>query len=216
MAGAMKDECFAFRPVLAERLLLGTPLPAAVSRHLDQCQDCSREASELGDVVRSLRRTDPRVEAVAREWPSRELDDRIRDVVQAAARPRRRRRFAVAVAAAAIVAATAVVAPLVAGPEQPPATAATLVRQGPMISHPWGTEVPVSLSGLQPGQIYRLMTVNSAGARAPGGSVRAATGEPVSTRMVTGMRRDAITALIVEDEEGATVIHVPVAPPPTT
>lgn len=84
-----------------------------------------------------------------------------------------------------------------------------------MVTRPWGTEVPVALSGLRSGETYRMMTVNAAGARTSGGSVRAATDEPVSTRMVTAMRRDTITALIVEDEEGRVVARVPVKPPPT-
>ncbi|WP_439663544.1 hypothetical protein ACSHWB_20165 [Lentzea sp. HUAS TT2] len=227
MAGLMNQECLSVRSLLTERLLLGKALTKELSRHLDRCPECTREVSEIGDVVRTLRLTDPQfsretaVGVVTDERPSLELGDRIRrDVARgrpgaATVRHRIRHRVAVGVAAAALVAAAAVAVPLATRQDPAPATAVALVREGPMVISPGGTEVPIVLSGLQPGAVYRMMTVNAAGARSPGGSVRATGDEPIATRMVTAMHRDTITDLILEDEEGRVVARLPVTPPPT-
>ncbi|MGW4102714.1 hypothetical protein [Streptomyces sp. NPDC004976] len=223
MAGTMNKECFPFRPLLTEHLLLGTPLPEDLARHLDRCPDCTREAAELDDVVRTLQRSDPFADwagargAAAKARPSKDLGDRIRQVVAdpKPVRPRFRRRVTLGVAAAFVTAA-AVAVPLGLEEDQPaPTTAVVLVREGKMIDRPWGTEVPVSLSGLEKGETYRMVTVNADGTRVPGGSVRDDSGEQVSTRMVTAMPKETITALIVEDEDGRVVTHVSVVPPPS-
>lgn len=222
MARIMNEECSFFRPLLTEHLLLGTPLPKESSRHVEECPECTREVSDLGEVVRTLRRADPLsgwTGAQASETParpSRDLSDRIRREVTGSktARPRPRRRIALGVAAAFVTAAAAVF-PLAADRNPSPAPSVVLVRQGRMIERPWGTEVPVALSGLEAGEMYRLMAVNADGRRAPGGSVQTTSGDRVSTRMVTGMRKDTITALIVEDEEGHIVTRVPVLPYPS-
>ncbi|MFE5259749.1 anti-sigma factor [Streptomyces coelicoflavus] len=225
MAGTMNKACVPYRPLLTEHLLLGTPLPEELSRHLDQCPDCAREAAETEDVVRTLRRADPFADLAGAgapavpPRPSRELGDRIRRVVAdppPAPRTRYRRRIALGVSAAFVTAAAAVV-PLTLDQDQPPpATTASvvLVRDGGMVERPGGTEVPVVLSGLKKGETYRMMTVNADGKRMPGGSVRADSDADVSTRMMTAMRRDTITALLVEDESGRVVTHVRVSAPP--
>ncbi|WP_331767855.1 hypothetical protein [Embleya sp. NBC_00896] len=222
MAGAMNEECFPFRPLLTEHLLLGTPLPQEVSRHLGRCPDCTREAAETDDVVRTLRRANPLADwtrpqgAETRARPSRDLGDRIRrDVVKAkTARTSRGQRIALGVAAALVTVAAAVLVPLTADQDHraPHTSSVVMVRQGQMVDRAWGTEVPVALSGLEAGQTYRMMTVNAEGTRAPGGSVRATTGESISLRMVTAMRKDTIIALIVEDAKGHVVTHVLVTP----
>ncbi|MFF0515553.1 hypothetical protein [Streptomyces sp. NPDC004250] len=226
MAGTMNKACVPYRPLLTEHLLLGTPLPEELSRHLDQCPDCAREAAETEDVVRTLRRADPLADltgvvAPVHAQPSRDLGDRIRRVIaapQSTPRPRYRRRIALSVAAAFVTAA-AVVVPLTLGQDQPqPATASVvLVRDGRMVERPGGTEVPVVLSGLKEGETYRMMTVNAEGTRMPGGSVRADSDEDVSTRMMTAMRRNTITALLVEDESGrvVTLVRVSTLPSPS-
>ncbi|MFD8097415.1 hypothetical protein [Streptomyces malaysiensis] len=227
MAGIMNKECFSYRSLLTEHLLLGMPLPRELVRHLDQCPDCAREASEVDDVVRILQQADPLAgmtgarASAAHARPSKDLRDRIRREVtatQSASRPRLRRRRRIALGLAVVCAtAAAVIIPFAAGQDQPPpATSVVLVRQGRMVEHPWGTEVPVALSGLKTGETYRVMTVNAAGTRLSGGSVRAATAEPVTFRMVTAMRKDTITALIVEDAEGRVVTRVPVGTFPST
>ncbi|MER5359064.1 hypothetical protein [Streptomyces sp. NPDC002785] len=226
MAGAMNKECFPYRPLLTEHLLLGTPLPKELSRHLDQCPDCTREASETEDVVRTLERVNPLAEwtrtpaSELHARPSRELKSRTRREMAGAKVPRFSpgRRIALGVAAAA-AAVTAVIIPLNTADQEgggaPQATSAVMVRQGKMIDRPWGTEVPVALSGLKAGKNYRLMTANADGKRISSGSVRAESGEKVFFRMMTAMRKDTITELIAEDEQGRVVTRVPVSPSQT-
>jgi hypothetical protein len=86
------------------------------------------------------------------------------------------------------------------GPEA--AAAVHLARTGQMTPRPWGTEIPVALSHMQPGQTYQFMTENAAGQLDQAGSARAMTGTSVRTDMVTAMRRDTIVALLVEDQHG--------------
>ncbi|MEF9915496.1 hypothetical protein RJT17_35965 [Streptomyces sp. P5-A9] len=224
MAGAMNKECFPFRPLLTEHLLLGTPWPKELSRHLDQCPDCTREAGETEDVVRTLQRVNPladwaRVPAPEiHARPSRELRERIRREMdgEKTARTTRGRRIALGLAAACVT-ATAVIIPLNTPDQEsraPEATSVVLVRQGKMIDRPYGTEVPVALSGLRAGETYHMVTVNADGTRISGGSVRAENGEQFSFRMVTAMDKDTITELMVEDEDGRVVTRVPVRPSP--
>ncbi|MFF5408603.1 hypothetical protein ACFY8K_37890 [Streptomyces misionensis] len=54
--------------------------------------------------------------------------------------------------------------------------------------------MPVTLSGLRPGQTYRLMTADADGRRMPAGSLRAADAR-LYTRVMTAMSRKRPTAL---------------------
>lgn len=224
----MNNDCTHLRPHLTEHLLLGTPLPRDLTRHLNQCPDCTREATELDDVIHTLRHGDPLAGLVSphaddpEARPSEDLWERIRrgttEAETVAVRPvRRRRRIALGVAAAFVTAAAFVV-PFTETHDQTPAhttASVVLVRDGKMTEHPWGTEVPVALSGLKAGETYRMMAANASGTRLPGGSVRVTTDKPITTTMTTAMRKDTITALIVEDAHGHVVTRVPVTPRPS-
>ncbi|MFI6864997.1 hypothetical protein ACIBKZ_34855 [Streptomyces sp. NPDC050421] len=222
MAGTMNKNCVPFRPLLTEHLLLGTPLPEELSRHLGQCPDCTREASETDDVVRTLQRVNPLADwahpraSETHARPSNDLGDRIRRDMAGAktVRTGRGRRIVVGVAASLVTAAAVIIPLNMADRSQPLGTAVVLVRQGQMVDQAWGTEVPVALSGMEAGETYRVMAVNADGTRLSGGSVRAGSGQQISFRMVTAMRKNTITALIVEDEEGRVVSRVPVRPSP--
>ncbi|MEU8624525.1 hypothetical protein [Streptomyces sp. NPDC048669] len=222
MAGTMNKNCFPFRPLLTEHLLLGTPLPEELSQHLRQCPDCTREASETDDVVRTLRRVNPLADwahpraSDEHARPSGDLGDRIRRDMAGAktVRTGRGRRIVLGVAASFVTAAAVIIPLNMPDHSQAPGTAVVLVRQGQMVDQAWGTEVPVALSGMEAGETYRVMTVNADGTRLPGASVRADSGERISFRMVTAMDKDTITALIVEDEEGHVVSRVPVRSSP--
>lgn len=228
MARIMNHECARYRPLLAEHLTLATPMRADLTLHLDQCPDCTRETSELDDVVRTLRRANPVAGWAAApgtaagkrlsEQPTPELGDRIRRNVAGTrpVRPHRPRHAAGVLVAAALAVAMVVPVSILVNHEPSPATSVALIREDPMISHPWGTEIPVTLSGLEPQETYQMMVVNADGERAPGGSVQVATDEPVATRMTTAMPKSTITALVVEDDKGRTVLSVPVEPLPTT
>jgi hypothetical protein len=219
----MNTACQGARPVLAEHLMLEVPLPEDTARHVDQCPECRREVTEINDVVRTLRRAAPG-SAEAKDLagaqtvalPHRSGDRVGIGVVRAdRARPRRRHRLVMGVAGG-LAAVAAVLVPVTAQQHvAQPKTSVALEREGQMAAHAWGTEVPVALTGLQPGRTYRLMTADASGSSAPGGSVRVAVDETVYTRIVTAMRRDAITDLIVEDEHGHVVVRVPIAPPPS-
>lgn len=220
MVGPMNDNCFPHRAVLTEHQLLGTPLPDEVVRHVEHCPDCAREVLETDDVVRTLQRGGPENDAPGRrmaqpvDGPPAALRDRI--VRQLEDHPPRRRRLPRAViglAAAAVVAAAVVIPMSLGGDRAPePVSDVALSRHGRMIEKPWGTEVPVSLSGLRNGRTYRMMAVNAEGKKVPGGSLRGAGGAPMTFRMVTAMPRDTISALIVEDEHGRVLTRLPVRP----
>lgn len=220
MAGTMNKNCVPYRPLLTEHLLLGTPLPEELSQHLGQCPDCTREASETDDVVRTLQRVNPLADwasppaSETHTRPSKDLRDRIRRDTAGveAARTGRGRRIVLGVAASFVTAAAVIIPLSMPDRSQAPGTAVVLVRQGQMVDQAWGTEVPVALSGMEAGETYRVMTVNADGTRLSGGSVRADSGERISFRMVTAMHKDTITALIVEDEEGRVVSRVSVRP----
>lgn len=87
-----------------------------------------------------------------------------------------------------------------------------LLRDGLMIPHPWGAEVPIVLEGLQNGRTYHLATQDASGNLAPAGSVRA-DGRTVRTHMTTAMTRDQITALLITDSVGTSLARMAVQPP---
>ncbi|KAF2775053.1 hypothetical protein STPH1_7240 [Streptomyces sp. OM5714] len=207
----MNEACVHHRSFLTEHLLLGTPLPAELSRHLDQCPDCAREAAETEDVGRTMRRVD----AFAR-WkvtPHGPVPSVNGTETPGPARTGPGKRIALGFAAA-LVAAAAVAVSVGLTHEQgaDPTLSTAAIRYGEMIGRPWGTEVPVVLSGLSTGETYRLTTVGADGARAVGGSVQAASAERFTFRIVTSMDQDTITELIVEDGEGHVIARVPVCP----
>lgn len=217
-------DCHTARLELTELLLLGRPLPARLSWHVSTCADCAREVEEISAVTRTLRRAEPVSFGGTESAPPpdagsrRELGVRIAREVRSARVARWRRRIVVAAAAVVLVGCGALIPVLsqaFSATQPGPSAVRTvgLARTGVMIPHPWGTEVPVALSGLQPGQLYRLMTENGAGQQAPAGSVRVASAEPVRTNMVTAMSRDSIVTLLVENQQGQQVAAVAVSPP---
>ncbi|TVT60231.1 hypothetical protein FNH05_04825 [Amycolatopsis rhizosphaerae] len=212
----MNPACAALRPELAETLMLGRPLTFVQRRHLAGCPGCAREADEIREVVATLDQAEgfPRsagpapgpVEAAGGLGPRIAADIRRKRV----AGTRRRRALAVFAAAAAILGAL-VFTPVLGrgGPE--PAHPVALAREGRMIPQPWGTEVPITLTGLDQGKTYRLMTADATGNTMPAGTVRAESDQPLHTHMVTAMNRAAIRLLIVADQDGRPVGQLPVA-----
>ncbi|WP_399896492.1 hypothetical protein ACGH7X_41505 [Streptomyces sp. BBFR51] len=201
MAGTMNKACVHQRPFLTEYLLLGTPLPEELSRHLDQCPDCAREAAETEDVSRTMRRVD----ASAR-WKAAPQGPVCSVNGTEAPKPVRTGPGTCITLgfAAALVVAAAVVVPLGVTHRQgaDPTPSAALITHGEMIGRPWGTEAPVVLSRLSSGETYRLTTPGADGASA----------ERLIFRIVTSMDKDTITELIVEDGEGHVIARVPMCP----
>lgn len=218
MAGSVSAPCQDIRPLLAEYMMLDVPLPRSIAQHLGQCPECLREAAEIKDVVRTLERAAPEAAAVRRAGvpallPLPDKGGRIHTKSSRTGRAgaRRRDRVAIGAAAAVLCAIAAVFVPLsIESHPAPSALALSLAREGRMVSYPWGTEVPVALTGLRPGQTYRLMTADSSGRSTPGGSVRATVDETVHTRIMTAMPREAIAALLVEDDNGRVLARMPI------
>ncbi|WP_223736979.1 hypothetical protein, partial [Streptomyces purpurogeneiscleroticus] len=58
MAGPMSALCQAVRSQATELLLLGRPLPAALTRHLAGCEECAAECEGVRRVVRTFERAE--------------------------------------------------------------------------------------------------------------------------------------------------------------
>ncbi|MFD9903548.1 hypothetical protein [Streptomyces sp. NPDC059063] len=211
MAGTMNDFCTAIREEVTELLLLGRPLPAPLARHIASCEGCAEEAEGVRRVVRTFERTDSlRVPPALPELSGTTAVD------TAWGRRRVRRRVAAGIASLVLAACAAFVAVVAATGNDTRTSAASVqvAQDGKMIAHPWGTEIPVSLSGLRAGSTYRLMTGNASGERVQAGSVRASgQGEaPLRVRLTTAMSKDAIATLYVQDADGRFVAQAPAGP----
>lgn len=211
----MNAGCATHRGELTEQLLLGLPLTAELSRHLAECAWCARELGEISEVVATLHRAESSFRGAHRApaplesppVPGPWITERI-----PAHGPGRKRRFALLAAAAAIIGGAALV-PLLHSGTGGAANDVALARVGYMVAHPWGTEVPIALTGLHLGQTYHLLTADAAGDRAPAGSVRATGDRTVRARMVTAMSRGAITVLMVADQGDDQVAAIPIDSP---
>ncbi|MFE3168882.1 hypothetical protein [Streptomyces sp. NPDC059224] len=207
----MNDFCTAIREEVTELLLLGKPLPAPLARHVASCEGCSEEAEGVRRVVRTFERAD-----------SLRVPSALPDAGRASAgvlsqkRGRIRRRMAAGIASLVLAACAAFVTVVAtSGNDTRTSVAAVQVAQdGEMISHPWGTEIPVSLSGLRDGTTYRLMTGNSRGDRVQAGSVQPSgpSDGPMRVHLTTAMRKDTITTLYVQDADGHFVAQAAVGP----
>ncbi|MCQ8833923.1 hypothetical protein [Streptomyces malaysiensis] len=207
----MSDFCTTVRGEVTELLLLGKPLPVPLARHVASCEGCAEEAEGVRRVVRTFERAESvRIPSALPESGGASA------VVSVRPLGRVRRRMAVGIVCV-VLAACAVFATVMAtsGDDTRTHVAAVHVAQdGAMVSHPWGTEIPVSLSGLRASGTYRLMTGNARGDRVQAGSVRASgrDGAPLHVRMTTAMHKDTITTLYVQDADGHFVAQAPVGP----
>jgi hypothetical protein len=204
----MNSRCDSRLGEITEQLMLGRPLTGEMYRHVASCPGCAREVGEISEVVAMLVRAEPSVAqapVVVPLPPLPELGPR-------PTRHRTGRRTALFAAAAALVAGLAIV-PVVAASDDAPADTVALARTGYMVTRPWGTEVPISLTGVRSGHTYNLMTEDTAGHRVPAGSIRPASDEPVHTRMVTAMSRESIAVLLVEDQQDRQMVKAPIDGP---
>ncbi|MFA7754966.1 hypothetical protein V5F01_15285 [Streptomyces sp. NRRL B-2790] len=207
----MNDFCIAIREEVTELLLLGKPLPASLARHVASCEGCSEEAEGVRRVVRTFERAD------SLRVPSALPDvNRASAVAPSQPRGRIRRRVAAGIASVALAACAGFVTVVAtSGNDTHTSVASVRVAQdGEMISRPWGTEIPVSLSGLRDGGTYRLMTGNARGDRVQAGSVQASgqSDAPMRIRLTTAMSKNTITTLYVQDADGRFVAQAPVGP----
>ncbi|PAU47030.1 hypothetical protein [Streptomyces albireticuli] len=207
----MNDFCTAIREEVTELLLLGRPLPDPLARHAASCEGCAQETEGVRRVVRTFERADfLRVPSALPEPSGTTVVDTVR------ARMPVRRLVAAGIASLVLAACAAFVTVVAdAGDDTRTSVASVHVAQdGEMIAHPWGTEIPVSLSGLRAGGTYRLMTGDSGGERVQAGSVRVSgRGEaPLRVRMTTAMSKDAVVTLYVQDADGRFVAQAPAGP----
>ncbi|GAA3755667.1 hypothetical protein [Streptomyces tremellae] len=205
MAGTMNGYCRDVREEITELLLLDRPLPAPLARHVASCEGCAAEAEGVRRVMRTFERADSPLAPWTPPAPA------------PVPRPRRVRRRAAVAAGSVVLAACAALATVVVTSDDGTHTSVAAVRlaqDGAMVPHAWGTEIPVSLSGLDAGGTYRLMTGDAHGERLPAGSVHAGGrgGAPMHVRMTTAMPRDSITTLYVQDAAGHFVASTPVRP----
>ncbi|MFJ2241829.1 hypothetical protein [Streptomyces sp. NPDC087859] len=206
----MNDVCGAIREEATELFLLDKPLPAPLTRHVASCRGCSEELEGVLRVMRTFERADSLHVASAfgagqavpvalkRKWG------------------RIRRRAAAGIASLVLAACAAFVAVVVTSGDTTRTSVASVhvAQDGEMIAHAWGTEIPVSLSGLQDGDTYRLMTGNARGERVQAGSVQASgqSRGPVRVRLTSAMNKDTITTLYVQDADGRFIAQTPVGP----
>ncbi|MDO0924021.1 hypothetical protein QQY24_00620 [Streptomyces sp. TG1A-8] len=214
----MNTTCHAVRMELTELLMLERPLPTPLARHLAGCDACADEAEGVRRVIRTFERAESPLTIRDDAHPARLARTPLgRAVRTKPSYARGRRRAALVTAAVALACCVAVTVTADGDRSAPAATRVTLSREGRMVERGWGTEVPVSLSGLRPGQTYRLMTADADGRRMPAGSLRADEGgSSLHTRMMTAMPRRRISVLLVQDEHGRLVASVKVTPPPAT
>jgi len=214
VAGMTEMECQTNRLDVTESLMLGRPLSEPLVRHVERCSACAQDLAEVHEVKRALDwMSQPVPFDPGRPAGHPELGERITRRVRSV-RMARQRRIVISVAAAAVIGVAGLI-PVFGGvggplPEQSQSAVQTvaLVRTGRMVAQPWGTVVPVALSGLTPGHIYRLMTTDASGRQVQAGSVRSANGLPISTSMTTAMSRDSINALLVLDDQGRKVAEL--------
>ncbi|MDH6455323.1 MULTISPECIES: hypothetical protein [unclassified Streptomyces] len=207
----MNDFCTAIREEVTELLLLGKPLPAPLARHVASCEGCSEEAEGVRRVVRTFERAD------SLRVPSA-LPDAGRTSAGVPSRKRVpiSRRMAAGVSSLVLAACAAFVTIVAtSGNDSHTSVAAIQVAQdGEMIAHPWGTEIPVSLSGMRDGTTYRFMTGNARGDRVQAGSVQPSgqSDGPMRVHLTTAMRKDTITMVYVQDADGQFVAQAAVGP----
>jgi anti-sigma factor RsiW len=166
--------------------LLGALAPeerAALEAHLEGCEECRREAREIGPVAELLARADP-AHLHAAPAPPAGLPGRIAAQIRRERRDARRRRTRVAAAlagAAAALAAIAVaaVALLSSGSAEPAAervaftgVPADIHLSAELEPRAWGSQVYVHVEGIHPGTLCTVWLHRASGGRVPAGSFR--------------------------------------------
>ena len=186
---------------------------AAVLRaHLDGCEECRREATELSPIGELLSRADPARLAPTPRPPASLAGlvlARIRE--ERRARRQRRLRLALAGAGAALVLGGGVLAGAALlgspGPDEPAEPQPVVVRHGAggldlsaqLFARHWGTEIHVYVHGAKPGEWCRVFVRDRGGGRLAAGSFRYARDtHDASPSFSIGLTIDQIRALEIE------------------
>ena len=217
------------RELLGAYVLGKLPDDEAVSlrAHVDGCPTCQAELQELAPLAVALRGVDlERVDA--RATPAPDLGDRIVQQVRRSERESRRRRDVRGGLSAALVAA-AVLAAFVLGarlglPGQETIGSVTsagapveeidveTVSQGVdatagLVTHTWGTEIQIIISGLEPGGVYSVDFLEDDGTLVPAGTFLGTGADSVRCSLNAALPRDRAARVVVTDISGAVVVQ---------
>ncbi|MEE8603361.1 hypothetical protein [Euzebya tangerina] len=124
-----------------------------------------------------------------------------------------RRLAATAAAAAAIVVVFGAGRLSAPAPAEPPLEAISFtviedieVVEADLINHTWGTELVMTVTDVAPGGVYQVAFLDQDGQPVEAGSFLGAE-EPVICRMNAAILREAVTGLVVQGPDGATVLR---------
>ena len=223
-----------YRELLGSYVLgrLGDAEAAELERHLDRCEACRTEETELRAVTSLMPAPDA-------DWsPPPDLEDR----VVAAVLPEQgsegtphgdRGRYGVqnrfvlglAVAAAVLVAAVGLAVFLTTGQEGPPGLGeaepiafseapAGVSTDAAIVAHTWGTEVNLEVEGLNPGEVYTVLIERDDGKSVSAGTFVAVETQPVECQLNGAVLRQDASAVSVKDAQGDEVLRSELRPRP--
>ena len=207
--------------------LLDDAEAAELGRHLEGCEACRAEASELRAVAALL----PEAEHGVATDPPPYLEDRVVDAVLPGARRARRERggrgWAIGGLAAAAIVLVAVGLSLFSGgafegppglgEEEPIAFSGApegVSTEAAVVAHTWGTEVLLQIEGLEAGEVYAVRVGRSGGGSAPAGTFVGTGAEPVECALNGAVLRQDVRAVFVMDDSGEVVLRSELEPRP--
>lgn len=201
------EPCAAHRELIGALVLgdLDAASEARLRAHAEGCEGCRNEIAALEPVARLLARADAdRVSAPA--TPPAGLAPRLARRLGEERRALRRRRIFTGVAAAAATALIAVSLAVVLGGGDPEPQVVSFDTGDPDVGlsanltpRAWGTEVEVSVRGIQEGTRCEVSLVGTDGVRTPAGSFRYRYGQ--------GSDRAALTSALATSEVEAVEIR---------
>ena len=203
------DGCAACRAEVADLVPLVARLDAVDPTHLDERPS---PAAGLGARIRS---------AIAAEQSERDRRERAEEHEAARSRLRRRTTLLTAAAAVVVLALGAGVGLGRATAPEPPAVpleAISLEVETPgegtgievesagLVAHTWGTELRLVGAGFEEGAVYRAAFRDGTGRLTPAGQFLGTGGDDMTCNLQSALLRADVTAVVVRDEAGRTVI----------
>jgi len=183
----------------------------ALEAHLDGCAQCRAELAEIAPVARLLSLADP--DRVAdRTVPSTRFTLQVLGAVAGERRARKRRRLAQVAASVAVAAAFALgffvlTAPgpgrLVEFTQAPPGVTAAVELE----DRPWGTQVELTVAGLDDGIEHALWLERSDGSRVRAGTFTADGARTLRVTMAASLSTGDVVAVGINDVTGNLVLR---------
>jgi hypothetical protein len=198
----MSDQCGRWRVLLGSHALglLDEAEAVGVRAHLDGCPSCRAELDQLRSTAAALAVADVSHVADPPPRPRPGLGADISAEISAVLATRRRRRL-LPIAAAAIVLGlvSSVVALQESGGGDPPtvleASQPGVRAEVELVAKPWGTEIHLEASGLDPGQGHGVWLERADGSRVPAGTFVAVAGRTVKVVLAGGVPRAEAVAV---------------------